>query len=133
MSPTVNNLRQKRTKNHDKIKTERELRWKKNCIEALIGVVKQKSYERRSKKRKQDFTRKRKMAFNEILYFMLGMVKESTQNALERVFPQLKKENLHMSQQAFSAARQKIQWEAFEELFRTSVIGSYQEEWGTWR
>jgi hypothetical protein len=64
---------------------------------------------------------------------MLSMVKESTQNALERVFPQLKKENLHMSQQAFSAARQKIKWEAFEELFQTSVVGSYEEEWKLWR
>jgi len=95
--------------------------------------VKQKSYERRSKKREQDFTRKRKMTFTEIIYFMLSMLKESTQNALERVFPQLQKENLDMSQQAFSAARQKIKWEAFEELFRTSVIGSYQEEWKLWR
>ena len=73
------------------------------------------------------------MTFSEIIYFMLGMVKESTQNALERAFPQLKKENLYMSQQAFSAARQKIKWEAFEELFRTSVAGSYQEQWETWR
>ena len=64
---------------------------------------------------------------------MLSLAKESTQNALERVFPQLKKENLHMSQQAFSAARQKIKWEAFEELFQTSVIGSYQEDWKLWR
>ena len=38
-----------------------------------------------------------------------------------------------MSQQAFSAARQKIKWEAFEELFRTSVSGSYQEERKLWR
>jgi len=81
------------------------------------------------KKRKQDFTRKRKMIFTEIMYFMLSMIKQSTQNALERVFPQLQKENLHMSQQAFSACRQKIKWEAFEELFRTSAAGSYQEEW----
>jgi hypothetical protein len=73
------------------------------------------------------------MAFSEIIYFMLSMIKESTQNALERVFPQLQKENLHMSQQAFSAGRQKIKWEAFAELFRTSVAGSYQEEWKTWR
>jgi hypothetical protein len=87
----------------------------------------------RSKKRPQDFTRKRKMIFTEIIYFMLSMVKESTQNALERVFPQLRKENLHMSQQAFSAARQKIKWEAFEELFQTSAAGSYQEEWKQWR
>ena len=64
---------------------------------------------------------------------MLSMVKESTQNALERVFPQLKKENLHMSQQAFSKARKKIKWEAFEELFQISVTGSYQEEIKLWR
>jgi len=72
------------------------------------------------------------MAFNEIIYFMLSMVKESTQNALERVFPQLKKENLRMSQQAFSKARQKIKWEAFEELFQTSVHGSYNEDCKLW-
>src|SRR5215467_216192 len=98
------------------MKSGRELRWKKNCIEILIGLLQQKSYEHRSKKREQDFTRQRKMMFKEIIYVMLLMLKCSTQNALERVFPQLQKENLCMSQQAFSKARQKIKWEAFEEL-----------------
>jgi hypothetical protein len=64
---------------------------------------------------------------------MLSMVKESSQNTLERVFPQLQKENLNMSRQAFSAARQKIKREAFEELFQASVAGSYQEGWERWR
>jgi hypothetical protein len=96
-------------------------------------LAKKKCYEHRSKQRPQDFTRKRKMGFTEIIYFMLSMVKESTQNALERAFPQLQKENLFMSQQAFSAARQKIKWEAFEELFQASVVGSYQEDWKQWR
>jgi len=35
------------------------------------------------------------------------MIKESPQNMLERVFPQLKKQNLCMSQQAFSKAMKK--------------------------
>ena len=65
------------------------------------------------------------MLFAEIIYVMLSMVKESTQNAPERVFPQLRKENPHMSRQAFSKARQKIKWEAFE----VSVEGSYNEEY----
>jgi hypothetical protein len=73
------------------------------------------------------------MKFTELVYFMLSMVKQSSQNALERFFPQLRKEYIHMSQQAFSAARQKIKWEAFEELFRSSVGGSYGEDWKTWR
>jgi hypothetical protein len=57
---------------------------------------------------------------------MLSMVKESSQNALERFFPKLK-EATHMSQQAFSQARQKVKWEAFRELFQASVRGSYNE------
>jgi hypothetical protein len=96
-------------------------------------LARQEAYEWRAKKRQQDFTRNRKMTFTEIIYFMLTIVKESSQNALERVFPQLRKENLHLSQQAFSAARQKIKWEAFEELFEASVEGSYHEEWETVR
>jgi len=47
------------------------------------------------------------MLFNEIVFLILGMIKESTQNILERVFPQLKNQNLCMSQRAFSKARQK--------------------------
>ncbi|MDR0628341.1 MAG: hypothetical protein LBG24_01600 [Treponema sp.] len=65
-------------------------------------------YENRSKKRKQDFSRNRKMPFKKLMYFMLGMVKESSQNALERFFPKLK-EAVRMSQQAFSLARQNPQ------------------------
>jgi ribosome-associated toxin RatA of RatAB toxin-antitoxin module len=95
--------------------------------------MRQKTYEMRAKKRKQDFTRKRKMTFGELIYFMLSMIKESSQNALERFFPRIGKMHVHMSQQAFSAARQKIKWEAFRELFQASVTGSYHEEWEKWR
>jgi ribosome-associated toxin RatA of RatAB toxin-antitoxin module len=73
------------------------------------------------------------MTFVERIYFMLGMVKASSQNALERFFPQVGKTSVHMSQQAFSTARQKIRWEALEELFQASVEGSYHEKWELWR
>jgi hypothetical protein len=63
------------------------------------------------------------------MYFMLGMVKESTQNALSRFFQQAGKRCLSMSRQAFSRARQKIRREAPEEMFHTSVPGLYHEEW----
>ena len=63
---------------------------------------------------------------------MLSLVKESTQNALERFFPKIK-EATHMSQQAFSRARQKVKWEAFRELFQASVRGSYNETIKDWR
>jgi hypothetical protein len=89
-------------------------------------------YESRSKKRKQDFSRARKMPFKKLMWFMLNMVKESSQNALERFFPKIK-EAVHMSQQAFSLARQKVKWEAFQELFQESVRGSYNEALKDWR
>jgi hypothetical protein len=70
--------------------------WEKNCVEAVLRLAHHPRYERRSKKREQDFTRKRKMSFAELLYFMLGMVKDSTQNALSRFFQQAGKADIHM-------------------------------------
>ena len=90
------------------------------------------AYKRRSKKRRQDFSLERKMPFKKLIWFMLSMVKESSQNALERYFAQLK-EAAHMSRQAFSEARQKVKCEAFEELFLESVRGSYNETKKDWR
>jgi hypothetical protein len=72
------------------------------------------------------------MPFKKLMYFMLGMIKESTQNALERFFSKIK-ETVRMSQQAFSLARQKVKWEAFLELFQASVKGSYNETLKDWR
>jgi hypothetical protein len=107
-------------------KREERLVWGKKCLEEIRSLLEKKDYEIRSKKRRRDFSRERKMPFKKLMWFMLGMVKESSQNALERFFPKLK-EATHMSQQAFSEARQKIKWEAFEELFHASVRGSYKE------
>jgi hypothetical protein len=67
------------------------------------NLLEQTDYASRSKKRKQDFSRERKMPFKKLMYFMLSLVKESSQNVLERFFPKIK-EATHMSQQAFSLA-----------------------------
>jgi hypothetical protein len=64
--------------------------------------------------------------------FMLSMVKQISQNALERVFPKLK-EATSMSPQVFSPVRQKVKGEAFPELFWASVRGSYNETLKDWR
>jgi hypothetical protein len=104
----------------------------KTCFEAVRDLLEKAAFELRSKKRKQDFSRNRKMPFKKLMWFMLSMVKESSQNALERFFPKLK-EAVHMSQQAFSLARQKVRWEAFLELFQASVRGSYNEAVKDWR
>jgi len=55
---------------------------------------------------------------------MLSMIKESSQNALERYFRKIG-EGIYMSQQAFSLARQKIKWQAFRVLFDATVNNRY--------
>jgi hypothetical protein len=56
--------------------------WKKTVIDEVKGLVETAEYESRSKKRKQDFTRERKMSFKQLMWFMLNMVKDSSQNTL---------------------------------------------------
>ncbi|MDR1468569.1 MAG: hypothetical protein LBT00_04685 [Spirochaetaceae bacterium] len=62
---------------------------KKNGIEMLTELIMQKCYEARSKMREQDFTRRRKMTFAGIVYFMICPAKTSSQNTPERFFRQL--------------------------------------------
>jgi hypothetical protein len=81
-------------------------------------------FKERSKKREEDFTRERKMGFKKLVYFMLSMIKESCQNALERFF-EMNGEDTFMTQQAFSLARQKLKWEAFWEMFDFTVATYY--------
>jgi hypothetical protein len=67
------------------------------------------------------------MGFKKLVYFMLSMIRESTQNALERFLGKTG-EDTHMSQQAFSLARQKIKWQAFRKMFDHVVEACYSEE-----
>jgi hypothetical protein len=60
------------------------------------------------------------------------MIKESSQNALERYFGKLG-DAAHMSQQAFSEARKKLKWQTFQELFETTVEAVYQGVIKRWR
>jgi hypothetical protein len=71
------------------------------------------------------------MPFKKLVYFLLSMIKESSQNALERYFGKLGL-NIHMSQQAFSEARQKLKWEAFVQMFEVTVEASCRGEIKRW-
>ncbi|CAM4430781.1 IS4 family transposase [Paenibacillus alkaliterrae] len=73
-----------------------------------------------SRKRPTDFTRDRKMPFEEVILFMLLSFKCSTQSALRRFFTALCKP-VFMKQQSFSEARAKIKVEAFIQLFNLTV------------
>jgi hypothetical protein len=72
------------------------------------------------------------MPFKKLVYFLLSMIKESSQNALERYFAKAG-EVIHMSQQAFSEARKKLKWEGLRELFEVTVETMYQGVIKRWR
>jgi len=85
-----------------------------------------------ARKRIRDFTRNRKMPFDKLIYFMLNMIKASTQTCLDRFFEMIGQEDTHMTQQSFSEARQKLNWEAFQYLFKMIVREIYSCEYETW-
>jgi len=85
-----------------------------------------------ARNRPQDFTRNRKMPFKQLVLFMLNLVKSSIQTCLDRFFELLRQEDVHMTQQSFSEARQKIRWEAFQDLFKTIVDHIYTGFYRTW-
>ena len=75
------------------------------------------------------------MGFIKLMCFMLSMVNESSQNAIERFFMKIG-EGGHMTQQAFSLARKKIKWQAFRMLFDYGVnvhYVNYAEEILRWK
>jgi hypothetical protein len=54
------------------------------------------------------------------------MINESSQNALERFFPKTGEAEVTMKQQSFSEARQKLKWEAIQEIFDNCVKNIYE-------
>jgi hypothetical protein len=66
------------------------------------------------------FSRESPLSFITMMVMMLKLVKKSMQIELNELFDELGKEDF-VSKQAFSQARQKIRWEAFEELYNDTV------------
>jgi hypothetical protein len=88
-----------------------------------------------ARKRAVDFTRKRKLGFEKLFLFLLGIVHESLRVAFRR-FGEKIGEEIKMSEQSLSEARDKIKWEAFAELSekvgKFAYTGDY-ERWNGYR
>ena len=103
-------------------------------VENMVRTVGDNSFLVRWRQREQDFTRRRKLSFTELVYFLLHQQRCSTQCALERHFIAKGDYETHMTQQSFSDARKKVKWEAFQELFQNTVTDIYCQQcgWNTW-
>ena len=84
------------------------------------GLVYSRDFKNSAKKKEADFTRTRKMGFEEVVLFMLTSMKSSTQSSLRRFFANIGKK-VFMTQQSFSEARTKINVSAFVALFKLTV------------
>lgn len=96
--------------------------FKKNSICQLIKNVKNliasASFKEKHCLEKTAFTRNRKLSFQDIMYFVLGMPQKSLTTELEIFFGE---KRLSVSKQAFSKARYKISPHAFEDVFNLST------------
>ena len=100
----------------------------KKCEE----IIHSKWFLNSARKRKQDFTRDRKLPFVLLVMFMLNMIKSAIQKSLDSFFEKTNHDDIHMSEQAFSLARNKIKWQAFQELFLAIVNLIYTGYYETW-
>lgn len=76
------------------------------------------------------FTRNRKLSFQDIIYFILGLPRKSLPTELDLFFD---KQRYSVSKQAFSKARYKISPQAFEDIFHmSSDIFQFTSQPKTW-
>jgi len=88
-----------------------------------------------ARKKAGDFTRKRNLPFWKLCLFLLGTVRESLSVAFRR-FGEKIGDEISMTEQSLSDARNKIRWEAFaglsEKVGRFAYEGDY-ERWNGYR
>jgi hypothetical protein len=99
-----------------------------------MDLVNLEGYKERNKQGIENFTRNRKMPFDKLVLCILGMVNESSQNALDRFFASMSEEDhTIIRQQSFSEARQNLKWEAFKEIFDVLAPKPYEKGPGTYQ
>lgn len=84
-----------------------------------------------SRKKAGDFTRKRNLPFPKLCVFLLGIVRECLSVAFRR-FTEKIGEEITMTQQSLSEARDKIRWEAFASLSHTLGKFAYTGDYERW-
>ncbi|GHV79614.1 hypothetical protein AGMMS49944_14050 [Spirochaetia bacterium] len=94
----------------------------------VMDLVYLEGYKERNRQRIENFTRNRKMPFDKLVLCILGMVNESSQNALDRFFASMSEEDRNIiRQQSFSEARQNLKAEAFKEIFDVLAPKAYEK------
>lgn len=110
---------------------------RKNAIFAIVAkayrdFINSAEFLNKARKRPQDFTRNRKMPFPKLIAFMLNTIKGSIQTSLDRFYETIGQDHIHMTQQSFSEAREKINWEALRDFSQVARDIVYDHDHKTW-
>ena len=91
------------------------------AIHALHKLITSEEFMNRSRKKKTDFTRNRKLDFPSVISLIMSIMTKPIHAELCSSYPKLKAGIAQPTQQSFSEARQKIHYQAFEEIFQQGV------------
>ena len=75
----------------------------------------------------KDFTRKRKLPFVSLIFFMINLIKQTLQKELTNFISLISSNKENITKSAFSQSRKKLKAEAFIEL-NDSLIESFYED-----
>lgn len=98
-----------------------------NLIRLVHDIIYSVDYLNRSRVRKEDFTRMRKLGFAETVLLLLGHTKRSLQIGLNAFFESMGDGMETYTKQAFSKGRLRIKPEAIKELVEVSTRYFYSE------
>lgn len=90
-------------------------------------LIKSPNFIKRHKQNTTDFTRKRKLTFHDVINHVLSVPRKNTTLDLQKFIdtnPHIKAQSY--SKQAFSKARSKIKWKAFEEIFDVTTKSLFE-------
>jgi len=90
-------------------------------VNSVRTDVESSQFKENTRKSPKDFTRNRKLSFEELIYFILQSPKTTMTTGIRRFFKELER-NESMTQQSVSEAKAKLKWEGFEYLFRNSTV-----------
>lgn len=87
-----------------------------DALNSTINLIDDYFFMSKYRKNVVDFSRERKMNFKQLILYMLNNSKKSTQIEIQNYFDRFIEIEGAMSKQAYSQARFKIKYEAFEAL-----------------
>ena len=83
---------------------------------------------KRNRYANKDFTRKRKLPFVSLIFFMINLIKQTLQKELTNFISLISSSKENITKSAFSQSRKKLKAEAFIELNDTLVESFYEDD-----